>query len=337
VLRNLATLMFASVLSLTAQLVGAQVIPSGQCTVIVASRTNMAEVRDFMSANSHLSYDAVYEAENGWLAVSIGLLPEGTASEALVGMKGRGVIPQDSYCSTGRKYLSRVWSASITPNITPPPQSDQPPDDSAQAARSGSGTGFFIDLEGHVMTNNHVIAGCQTITVEGRTAKLTSQSESFDLAILKVDGGRAEHAFLNFSDEPARLNTDITVAGFPLYPMLGGLNVTRGSVSAMEGWLGDTVTMQITAPVQPGNSGGPIVDQDGDVVGIVVSKLDAGLMQEVMGDIPQNVNFGIRGPIGQMFAEMNGIEISAQSDEGPLAPEVLAGKLALATVLVQCN
>ena len=336
-LRNLANLILTSVLLLTVQPVAAQIIPFGQCTVIVASRINMAEVRDFMSANSQLSYDAVYEAENGWLAISIGLLPVDTASDALSAIKGRGVIPQDSYCSTGRKYLSIVWSTSVSASDAPPPQPEQTPDALAQTERSGSGTGFFIDLEGHVMTNSHVIAGCRTITVEGRTTKLISQSESFDLAILRVDGMSDDHAFLSFSYGPARLNSDITVAGFPLYPVLGGLNITRGSISAMEGMFGDTATMQITAPVQPGNSGGPIVNQNGEVVGIVVSKLNAGFMQKVTGDIPQNVNFGIRGPIGQMFAEMNGVNIGTQSTEGPLAPEDLAEKLALATVLVQCN
>jgi S1-C subfamily serine protease len=319
------------------QAVAAQVVPPGQCTVIVASRVNMAEVQDFMFANSHLSFDAVYEAENGWLAVSIGLLPVDSAPGELAGMKSRGLIPLDSYCSNGRRYLGVVWSPAASSNDPPPAQPEQQPHGSAQTDTSSSGTGFFIDADGHVMTNYHVIAGCNTITVGAREATLVSQSESFDLAILKVADQETQPAFLRFSDEPARLNSDITVAGFPLHSVLGGLNVTRGSISAMEGLLGDTATMQITAPVQPGNSGGPIVDQAGNVVGIVVSKLDAGFMQEVMGDIPQKVNFGIRGPIGKMFAEMNGVGVSAASAQDPLTPVELAEKLALATVLIQYN
>lgn len=336
-LHYLSTLILAVVSMLATQAVSAEIIPFGRCTVIVASRTSMTEVQNFMSANKYLSFDAVYESENGWFAVSIGLLPIDSFSDEMAGMKKRGIIPQDSYCSSGRKFHNKVWPTSIAPNDMPPPQTSQTPDGQSPSQKSGSGTGFLIDLEGHVMTNNHVIEDCQNLFVNGRTAKLVAQSDSFDLAILDIEFINSEQSFLSFSSEPALLNSDITVAGFPLYTVLGGLNVTRGSISAMEGLWGDTATMQITAPVQPGNSGGPIVNQFGEVVGIVVSKLDAGLMQRVMGDIPQNVNFGIRGPIGQMFAEMNDIHIEVQTNAKPLSTEELAEKLASATVLIQCN
>ena len=199
------------------------------------------------------------------------------------------------------------------------------------------GTGFFIDDKGHVMTNNHVISGCDSVTIDAEPTVIVAQSESFDLAILGVDPMKATDSYLSFASGPARLNSDVTVAEYPLFPLLAGINVTRGAISAMMGLEGDTSRMQFTASVQPSNSGGPIVDRSGRIVGIVVSKLDAGLVQKTTRDIPQNVNFGIRGQIGQMFAEMNGIAVTVVQEADFLAPEDLADMLATATVLIECR
>jgi len=140
-----------------------------------------------------------------------------------------------------------------------------------------------------------------------------------------------------FAPRPAPLNVDITVAGYPLSGILSGLNVTRGSVSGLKGLAGDSILMQISAPVQPGNSGGPAVDQAGRVVGVVVSKLDARKVAEVIGDIPQNVNFAVRGEIAKLFLFQNGIEARiAETDTPTLKSEELAMHLEAITRLVEC-
>ncbi|WP_272009566.1 trypsin-like peptidase domain-containing protein [Roseovarius sp. ZX-A-9] len=72
---------------------------------------------------------------------------------------------------------------------------------------------------------------------------------------------------------PAQLNSDVLVAGYPLSSVLDGLNVTRGVVSSLKGIRGDAFNMQISAAVQAGNSGGPLIDSAGLVVGVVVAKL----------------------------------------------------------------
>lgn len=105
----------------------------------------------------------------------------------------------------------------------------------------------------------------------------------------------------------------------------------------MSGLGGSWTEMQISAPVQPGNSGGPIVDRYGYIVGVVVSKLDAGLMAEMTGDIPQNVNFGVRGELGKTFAELHGVEFSLGKSGEALYPEDLAVKLEKAAVLTECH
>lgn len=119
--------------------------------------------------------------------------------------------------------------------------------------------------------------------------------------------------------------------------MLGGINVTRGAVSSLKGFKGDAVTLQISAPVQSGNSGGPLVAADGEVVGVIVSKLDALYMAENSGDIPQNVNFAIRGEIAKLFLAQNQIETQLSMADEVLAPEILAEKASKFTSFIECN
>ncbi|MFV0409436.1 MAG: trypsin-like peptidase domain-containing protein [Paracoccus sp. (in: a-proteobacteria)] len=133
------------------------------------------------------------------------------------------------------------------------------------------------------------------------------------------------------------MNADITVAGYPLSGILSGLNITRGAVSSLKGVGGDAISMQISAPVQPGNSGGPAVDGEGRVVGVVVSKLNATQIAQTTGDIPQNVNFAIRGEMARLFMFQNGVEpVIAEEGAPALDPVTLGKKLEAVTRLVEC-
>ncbi|WP_181409748.1 S1 family peptidase [Martelella alba] len=219
-----------------------------------------------------------------------------------------------------------------------PPETDM----AGQAAGAGSaarssGSGFYVDEAGDVMTNHHVVDACSSVTVDGKPADIRFVDEGFDLALIRPQAGLSPDAEpLAFSDQPVRLNADVTVAGYPLHGLIDTLNVTRGSVSSLKGVGNDATRLQITAPVQAGNSGGPIVDRYGAVVGVVVAKLDGLYVADTTGDLPQNVNFGIRGSIAQIFANANGINLTHSTTGTPLAPEDLADRLRQATVLVEC-
>ncbi|WP_423212363.1 S1 family peptidase [Paracoccus yeei] len=205
----------------------------------------------------------------------------------------------------------------------------------AEPAKTSNGTGFVVSKEGHLLTNAHVVQGCESLKIAGQSVEVLSVDDSFDLALLK--GEPSSSAVAAFAPRPASLNADITVAGFPLNGLLSGLNVTRGSVTGLKGLAGDATTMQISAPVQPGNSGGPAVDSSGRVVGVVVSKLDAKLMADTTGDIPQNVNFAIRGEIAKLFLFQNGVEPTVAEDATePLDPVETARQLEQVTRLVEC-
>lgn len=205
----------------------------------------------------------------------------------------------------------------------------------AQPVKTGNGTGFVVSNEGHLLTNAHVVEGCESLEIAGHPVEVLAVDESFDLALLKGAPSTSEVAA--FAPRPASLNADITIAGYPLNGLLSGLNVTRGSVTGLKGLAGDATAMQISAPVQPGNSGGPVVDSSGRVVGVVVSKLDAKLVADATGDIPQNVNFAIRGEIAKLFLFQNGVEPNlAESAAGPLDPVETARQLDQITRLVEC-
>lgn len=219
---------------------------------------------------------------------------------------------------------------------TAAPNSEAAPSTVDENESGGFGTGFLVSSSGEYITNSHVVDGCKGFSIAGQEASLVAKDEAFDLALLRV--GKATDATpAQFANKPARLNSDVTVIGYPLPDILGGLNVTRGAVTSLKGIGGDGVRMQISAPVQPGNSGGPVVNAAGQIVGVVVSKLDAQLVQEVIGDIPQNVNFAIRAEIAKLFLYQNGVEPVEAAEAPALAPEDLAELAEGFTALVSCN
>jgi serine protease Do len=224
-----------------------------------------------------------------------------------------------------------------TPEPTPSTSPPAPAQVSApEAEETSTGTGFVVSLQGDVLTNAHVVHGCSEISYDGLPATMTASSETFDLALLKVAEWRGE-SVATFSPSPAKLNSDVTAIGYPLTGLLSGLNVTRGAVSSNLGFGGDMAGMQITAPVQPGNSGGPLLAADGEVVGVVVSKLDASYVADLTGDIPQNVNFAIRGEIAKLFLFQNGIEPILGTSDAAVLPVDLAENASGFTGLIECR
>lgn len=220
---------------------------------------------------------------------------------------------------------------------TPAPKAPAPSanEENASEAQS-SGSGFVVSASGHILTNAHVVEGCRRFTVDGSPAMLLASSGKNDLALLQSPDAAARPV-ATFSAASAKLNSDVTAVGFPYAGLLGGLNVTRGTVSSLKGMGGDMVTMQISAPVQSGNSGGPLLAADGEVVGVVVAKLDAVKVADLLGDLPQNVNFAIRGEIATLFLAQNGVDPKLSLDDTPLSPETLARHAQGFTTFIQCN
>ncbi len=170
-----------------------------------------------------------------------------------------------------------------------------------------TGTGFFVSDEGDFVTNAHVVADCTSVMVktdEGqvRQAARTATDATNDLALLKLAGTPKRVAPLRIG---ARLSEGVEAFGFPHVDVLASSgNFTLGNVTALEGLGDDTRYLQISAPVQAGNSGGPLLDGSGNLVGVVSSKLNA-IKLAASGDLPQNVNFAVKTAILASFLDAN--------------------------------
>lgn len=171
---------------------------------------------------------------------------------------------------------------------------------------------------------------------EQRTASLAVADPQSDLALLWSKGRFSSVASFRVG-RPVRVGEEIVALGFPLHGLLAsGVNVSTGTVSALAGLANNSTQLQISAPVQPGNSGGPLLDLNGAVVGIVVSKLDAIKMAKAIGDIPQNVNFAIKADVARLFLEAQGVSVQSAQTGPPRKKEDVAAAGREFTVLVEC-
>ena len=172
----------------------------------------------------------------------------------------------------------------------------------------GNGSGFFITSDGYLLTNYHVISNATSIVIKTKKdflpARIISFDKNNDIALLKAEG--------TFSSLPISASKNISLGstiftiGFPDVALLGfEPKFTKGEISSLFGIQDDPSRFQINAPIQPGNSGSPLVDLDGNVVGIIVATLNERYTLETGDYLPQNVNFAIKGSYILAFLENN--------------------------------
>jgi S1-C subfamily serine protease len=171
-----------------------------------------------------------------------------------------------------------------------------------------SGTGFFVAADGSFVTAAHVVADCSDIKVKaddgsvGKAARVATDTEN-DLALLKLEKVPARVAPIRVG---GRLGEGVEAFGFPHSDLLSSSgNFTLGNITAMSGLRDDSRYLQMSAPVQAGNSGGPLLDGSGNLVGVVAAKLDAIKMVAAEGDLPQNVNFAVKSAMVAAFLDAN--------------------------------
>lgn len=207
----------------------------------------------------------------------------------------------------------------------------------AGEAVSGSGTGFFVNSEGWAVTNAHVLDGCSRATVPGiGDAVDWSIDHTNDLAVVRVVGGEGK-AYLPFRGTPPRLGEEIAAFGFPLRGILSeSINVTTGNISSLVGLEDDTRYLQISTPLQPGNSGGPVVDHGGTLVGVAAAVLGS-KFTKATGIVPQNVNFAIRSSVLEIFLQSRNIRYGTMdSSRTSLSTAELSEKVVPATIPILC-
>src|SRR3954451_12342550 len=175
---------------------------------------------------------------------------------------------------------------------------------------SFSGTGFVVSASGHIVTNSHVVEGCVgdikgNLTGDAAMVlRVVSKDSTNDLALLQAPPTTTFKDFTRIRDRSMKSGDAVVAIGFPFHGYLtSDFTVTNGIVSSLSGLRNDTRHLQISAAVQPGNSGGPLFDMSGELVGVVSGKLDALRVVRTTGTLPENINFAIKTGVLRDFLD----------------------------------
>ncbi len=204
---------------------------------------------------------------------------------------------------------------------------------------ASSGSGFLVSREGHIVTNNHVIQGCQDIKARQATgiykASMIGSDPVNDIAVLKAD--LKSDSYLKISESPAYLTQDVYVAGFPFGTSLSSrVKTTKGIISSLSGISDNYAQVQIDAALQQGNSGGPIINEAGNVVGVAVAKLDLKFAIKNLGTIPENINFGVKASTLENLLIGTGVPYEKKGDKAFLPGRTRGKMLEDSTVFLSC-
>ncbi|MDB2652527.1 serine protease [Candidatus Pelagibacter bacterium] len=205
------------------------------------------------------------------------------------------------------------------------------PDDNKIVAAS-SGTGFYVSNKGHIISNHHVVEGCNTVklTFKGKevTADVLAVDKMNDLAILKADITPSK--VYSVATEDASLLEDIIIAGYPLGKKVSAaIKTSKGSITALAGYGDNYSEFQTDAALNQGNSGGPIMNQKGNVVGVAVANYgkQAGV---------ESFNFGIKSSTLKTFANANGLKFLPPNNRD-LSNKDLGQLITEATIYLECH
>ena len=243
-------------------------------------------------------------------------------------------------CVTGPARISETLTDKAPTRLLAPT--------SPKPQRAGIGTAFAINGAGEFLTNYHVVKSCTTaprlrIAGEWQDGRAIVSDERNDLAVVRVQSASAVPA-LRFRDGSSIRRADpVVVVGFPYAGLLTqSAQVTTGAISALAGIHDDSRYLQLTAPVQPGSSGGPLLDSSGNVVGIVSSKLDTMAAAEWTGTsgliltLPENINFATKDINAREFLDANHIAYDTAPSTTKLEAADVGELAARSVVLVGC-
>ena len=182
----------------------------------------------------------------------------------------------------------------------------------------GSGSGFFVSDQGHIVSNAHVVGVCKKVKAyeAGKEIYLDILATDKVNDIGLVKGKFKNTEYLNIKTDGAELGEDIVTFGYPLSQTLSdSVKLTKGIVSSLSGLDNNYSQIQIDAAIQPGNSGGPVVNMNGQVIGIASAGLSKLYMAETAAIIPENVNFAVASQSLTTFLKANKINIGTSASE----------------------
>jgi S1-C subfamily serine protease len=223
--------------------------------------------------------------------------------------KGGNALVNATFDAKGTSFSINSWetwvlSADVVRLKVPKP--DRGPTQPIDRSIKSTGTGFFITDDGYILTNHHVIDAANSVSIKTAIgvlrATVVKVDKLNDLAVLKVEG--KFKALPIVSSRKVGLGDEVFTVGFPQVTVQGfSPKLTKGAINSLAGIKDDPRNFQISVPIQPGNSGGPLVNEYGNVVGVVVSRLNAIKLLKETGSLPQNVNYAVKSSFANSFLE----------------------------------
>jgi len=247
------------------------------------------------------------------------------------GRKGSDILIYDYRCgtSTSSSQVKKTQPKTVEKPKKKEPKKKTPDDNKIVAAASG--TGFFVSRSGHIISNHHVIEGCDTtkLMFKGKevVADVLAVDKMNDLAILKAN--LVPEKVYPVATEDAGLLEDIIIAGYPLGKKVSAaIKTSKGSVTALAGYGDNYSEFQTDAALNQGNSGGPIINQKGNVIGVAVANYGkkAGV---------ESFNFGIKSSTLKTFASANGLTFLPPNNR-ELSNKDLGKLITDGTVYLEC-
>ena len=206
-----------------------------------------------------------------------------------------------------------------------------------ELVRTEAGSGFRVSAEGSILTNNHVVRGCAEVRVPpAGPATVAARDKDVDLALIDGPPGPAA-AFRQ--GRGVRRGATVVAIGYPLSGNLAaGAQVSKGIVSALAGPDDAPQMIQITAQIQPGNSGGPLLDEAGNAVGVAMGTISLKSFLDLTGGdhLPQNINFGVSAATARAFLDSEGVPYETASSNRARATEEVVEAATEFTVLIEC-
>ena len=183
-----------------------------------------------------------------------------------------------------------------------------------------------------------MVEGCNEVKAHYKgkaySSTILNADPTNDLALLKAN--YSPDAALRISKSKPFVTQDIFVAGYPFGKAISAsVKVTKGIISSLTGIGNNYSIIQIDAALQPGNSGGPIVDEAGNVVGVAVAKLDLKEVMKKWGVVPENTNFGVKSSVLESFLQGNDVDYDTGSDKA-ITKRKLAKKITNNTLYLSC-
>jgi len=214
----------------------------------------------------------------------------------------------------------------------------------AEMLTYSSGTGFFINRDGYILTNNHVVKHCGHITLSGplplTDARLVARDEADDLALLKADTTIPDAASLNSEKQPLRTGDPVVIVGYPGQSWETGKAVTAtANIINTKGPRGEEKWLQFSDALAQGNSGGPLLDEAGNVVGVVAAKAHLIMRDTATGaeETVSHFDIAVSLPAIRHFLDDQRIEYQEADSGIYVSPDGITDKVRRFVVNVRCK